>query len=77
MSRSTRRLIQSGSTIVAVLAMGLGLPTSAHAAGATALAPAKHSGAHGTCTAHRRPVSIAPRMIDNIGGPSRGTRSCR
>ena len=71
MSRSSHRLIATGTLIVAFLTVSLNLPAGAQAATTTATAvSAKHTGAHGTCTAHRRPVAIAPRMYDKEGGPA-------
>lgn len=77
MFRSSRRLIQTGSVVVAVLAFGLTVPASAQAFTGPTIAPAKHSGAHGDCRPHRRPVAIAPRMSDRGAGGGEPSKACR
>jgi len=77
MNRSTRRLLQSGSAAFAVLALGLAAPTVAHATTPAHQGLTAHTSAPAKCPSHRRPVAIAPRMIDKASGRSQGPRHCR
>jgi hypothetical protein len=81
MDRTPRRLLAVGTAAAAVLSLSVCMPAAAQAVSGPPQVGAPIATAHpskgGYCLQHRRPVAIAPRMIDKTSGPARNGRGCR